>query len=289
MVRLGTNCGERCFMWQAIKTHAQGIYEELRQPVFVKRMLWNIGFAIIMVVSIYLNIQFLRTNYPAPPQPPDLLLDLIPRNDLFILIGELFSSLQVGVVLLLFVSARHRFRQLPRLMFLLILMYMIRGFVIVLTPLGQIRPPVEAYAADHFIAQNFYHGMFFSGHTASALIQVMFFHQFTVRWFRRRLHLSYLILPLALVQIVSLLISHQHYTIDIVGGFLIAYFVTQFDFMKIVPPGLRTVKWLPWYTGDQALYAEGVYAADANYASVYERDDEYTSPEAPERQHNPIP
>lgn len=243
-------------MLQAVREHLAGIIEEVRRPLFIKQVIWAFVFFWLMVGSVYLNIQSMNAQYPDPPQPPDLILDNVPQSDTYIVLGETASAIQFLLVILLLVTARARFRELPHLASLLILMFMIRGFVITLTPLGQIQPPSENYAADHWIAQNFYHGMFFSGHTASALIQVMFFHRFKIRGIR----LSWVLLPLATIQIISLLGSHQHYTIDIVGGAFVAYFVVHFDFTQLVPARLRRMAWLPWADQPATGYQNG-YAA----------------------------
>ena len=229
-----------------VQVHVAGLIEEARQPLFIRQVLWLIAFAVFMVVTLYFNIQLMKSLYPNPPTPPDLILDQIPQNSAFIFIGEVLSLIQVSLAALFIFSARQRFRQLPVLMFFLILMYLIRGFTIILTPLGQIQPPSRNFSEDHIIAQTFYHGMFFSGHTASAVIQVMFFHRFKIR----NIHLSWFLLPWTVGQVISLLVSHQHYTIDIFGAIFVAYFITHFDFMMIVPPALRNVSWLPWQAQD---------------------------------------
>jgi hypothetical protein len=91
--------------------------------------------------------------------------------------------------------------------------------------------------------------MYFSGHSANAMTQVLFFRN--ERW--RGVRISWFILPLAIGQMLSLLISHQHYSIDIVGALFVAYFVTTFDFTQIIPPALRSNRFMPWYSGESTI------------------------------------
>lgn len=210
---------------------------EIRQPLFIKQMIWVAAFWIFTVIMILLNIHFLKTNYPNPVRPDDLILDTFPENKNFIAIGDLLSAIQVGAVVFIFLIWQNGIKNAPRLLFLLGLMYLIRAFSFNLTPLAQIQPPSENFPEQHIIAQTFYHGMYFSGHTASAFIQAMFFKGYRYQW---------IIFLLATGQAISLLLSHSHYSIDVHGGLFVAYFVAHFSWMRLVPSSLRAVKWMPW-------------------------------------------
>jgi membrane-associated phospholipid phosphatase len=210
---------------------------DLIEPIFVKQMIWVAAFGGFMVATLYWNIKFLETHYPNPVRPDDLLLDIIPEMKLFIPIGEGLAI--IGIIVMTYILWEGHFRQAPKLLFVLFFMFLLRGFTLPLTPLAQIQPPAENYAEQHIIAQIFYQGMFFSGHTATA---------FTLAFFAQEHRLRPLLFALASMQAFSLVASHSHYSIDIVGGFFVAFFVTHFDFMRLVPRRLHSVKWMPWYT-----------------------------------------
>ncbi len=231
-------------MNKRITSHIRKINSVIHDPIFIKQMLWVGVFGLLVVVSILANIAFLRSTYPNPPHPPDRILDSIPQNSDFVEYGELFSQIQAGVMGIIIFSSVSRLRKVPRLFFLLSVMFMLRGFAITLTPLAQITPPSEYLAESNVIAQYFYHGMFFSGHSSSALIQAFFFWNDRFRGIR----ITWFVLPLAIAQVAAMIIGHQHYSIDIFAAFFVVYFVLTFDFMRIVPVSLRNINWMPWNT-----------------------------------------
>ena len=230
------------------RSFQQQVLIVVKDPVFIKQMIWVVLLGVFMVIIILLNIDYLQTHYPDPPRPPDRVLDAIPVNYDFLTVGEAFSKLQVGIMALFFFSSADRLRRLPTLFFLLALMYVLRSYAFTLTPLAQISPPGEHYVETDFIAQNFYYGMYFSGHFTSALMQAFFFWNDRVKGIR----ISWIVLPFALIQAMSLLVSHQHYSIDIFGAIFIAYFFLTFDFMQFVPKSLLDVHWMPWYVEPEA-------------------------------------
>ena len=91
-------------------------------------------------------------------------------------------------------------------------MNFMRAVVIVLTPLAHARGVAPAFPL-------FQNGMFFSGHTAAVMLFAMLTDPARAPGLRR---LQFVLLGTV---IVALLISRGHYTIDIVGGALVAYFI----------------------------------------------------------------
>jgi hypothetical protein len=227
-------------MTQAKEVINRTIYD-LTRPLFIKQMIWVTLFWMIAVVVILTNMDYLKTHYPDAARPDDYFLELIPETEEFIPLSDVIG--RMGALIIIYVMWEERFRRAPKLLFLLALMYVLRSYTIILTPLKQIQPPAETYAESNFMMQNFYHGMFFSGHTASAFIQVFYIKG---HWLRP------LAIVIAVFEVIALIASHSHYSIDIVGGFFVAYFFVHFDFMYFVPKPLRAVTWMPWYTGELA-------------------------------------
>jgi membrane-associated phospholipid phosphatase len=228
-------------MTDAVTTHIRQTIAAMTEPAFIRKMAWALVFFAMMLVILYFNIQFMKSEYPEPIRPDDLLLDLLPEMTEFIVIGEVMAIF--GLSLSVLILAQGHFQHAPRLLFIVTLMFLLRAFTLPLTPLAQIQPPAENYTSAHIIAHTFYEGMYFSGHTASAFIFAFFFKGHRLRP---------LLFVLAFGQGLSLLLSHSHYSIDIVGGFFVAYFVTHFDFMRLVPKPLLRVRWLPWYDAGSA-------------------------------------
>jgi hypothetical protein len=212
----------------------------------------------------YWRILTTESTYPDPPRPPDRILDWIPQNIDFLQYGEYLSRAQIVVMFFFFLAVPERLRRFPKMLFLLCVMFTLRAFAITLTPLAQITPPAEYFEKSNFFAQTFYQGMFFSGHSSSALIQAFFLWPYRFKGIR----VTWFVLPFALGQIASMLIGHQHYSIDIFAAFFVVYFILTFDFMLLVPDWLRYVHWMPWFTGQQKhefasqLIANGITSSE---------------------------
>ena len=91
-------------------------------------------------------------------------------------------------------------------------MYLIRAGMIALTPLA------PAYGEGIFVFPQEQFGTFPSGHTALLTLLALLVPDDQPRL--RRFHWA-----MVAVMIAGLLLAHGHYSIDIVGGLLLAYFV----------------------------------------------------------------
>jgi membrane-associated phospholipid phosphatase len=123
------------------------------------------------------------------------------------------AAMVLGCVLFAYYALRYAPDEVPEYLAVLAIMYLFRAVLIVLTPLAHARgegPPAFPL---------FQNGMFPSGHTAAALL---FAWMTDARRAPRLRRAQYVLLA---VVVVCLVISHGHYSIDIVGGALLAYFV----------------------------------------------------------------
>lgn len=153
---------------------------------------------------------FIAARYPHRPAPRDTLFELLP----YVANARYLMAAALALGLALFV--RHALvavpNQLPKLISIFALMYLLRAALICLTPLA------NAHGEGAFFVPVVQHGMFPSGHSAASLLFVLLTDP------RRAPRLRRLLLGLALIVWITLVVAHGHYSIDVVGGLLLAYF-----------------------------------------------------------------
>jgi membrane-associated phospholipid phosphatase len=153
---------------------------------------------------------FIAARYPHRPAPRDTLFELLPYSAN----ARYLTAAALSVGLALFI--RHAWvavpDQLPKIISIFALMYLFRAVLICLTPLA------NAHGDGPFLIPVVQHGMFPSGHSAASLLFVLLTDP------RRAPGLRRLLLGLALIVWVTLVVAHGHYSIDVVGGLLLAYF-----------------------------------------------------------------
>lgn len=175
---------------------------------------YAIGAALLVLAGVVMegSSRLLATSFPDAPVVPDTLFGILPyvrdaRHVTMIAMiagGLLFANYTVRV-------ARDR---MPEYMAVIAIMYLLRAALVLLTPLAHARGEGPPTAFPLFI-----NGMFPSGHTAAALLFFWLTDAGRAPVLRRAQ------LALFVVVVAGLLISHGHYSIDIVGGALLAYFV----------------------------------------------------------------
>ena len=105
--------------------------------------------------------------------------------------------------------------EIPRFIAIFAIMYLLRAATMVLTPLA------SAHGEGPFVFALTQYGMFPSGHTAAAVLLALFTEPAIAPRLRR------VQTALAAILAVSFVLAHGHYSIDVVGGFLLAYFVER--------------------------------------------------------------
>jgi len=189
---------------------------------------------------------WIGTEFPDRPLPPDLLFDTLPYVAKAGYLADI--ALVAALVLLGVYALRGNAREIPVMMTLFGIMEIARALINVLTPLASPlnRGPYYGLSVplEHAFTRLFaplvgtlqtgtYYGMsiseglvhlpqngeFPSGHMASVFLCMLFVD----RAKSPRIWIAMVVL--VVVEAVSLLMSHQHYSIDVVGGLLLSYFI----------------------------------------------------------------
>ena len=143
--------------------------------------------------------------------PSDLLLDALPHVNAAQYVAD--GAVILAYVLLAVYVGWRAVDRLPRVVSVIAIMYLLRSALIVLTPLAS---PHGAGPWGILPPQN---GMFPSGHAAAVLLCFLLVEHDRAPGLRR------LMLALAVTEWGALLLARGHYSIDVAGGLLLAYFV----------------------------------------------------------------
>jgi len=108
----------------------------------------------------------------------------------------------------------------PQVVAAICTMEFLRGILLFLTPLGPPDRPYLYYGDKSFLLN----GFFPSGHTAFIFMCYLFIDK------KEEPKIKEVFLIFLLVEIISLILSRSHYSIDVAGGLLLTYFV--FDIFK---------------------------------------------------------
>lgn len=175
-------------------------------------------FFVLGLTSAYLAGRFLDKNYPNPGRPADLILDNLEEIKAFVLIAEITSTTVSFFIIHKALSSK--FKEFGEYFTKIGILYILRSISIVVTPLAQIQD-AATNGSNPVLASLFYKGMFFSGHTGLAFL--VFFLE------KENKKLKFFKLVIAVITAVAVILSHSHYTIDVIGGFLAAYFVANLN------------------------------------------------------------
>lgn len=146
------------------------------------------------------------------PPIDDIVLRVLPRIDLFGIGEAIFFAYLILFAVLFF---RQQDRDLGRLLTTLGLFYALRGFFLLLLPIG---PPLDAFVADDRLTIYPYasHAYFPGGHIGIMLVMA---------WAIRHRQLRIGLTIFSLVFGFGSLLTRAHYTADLLGGVLLAYSV----------------------------------------------------------------
>jgi len=175
-----------------------------------------VGLLVLVASSLFnfVTSELIHRLYPDRPVVPDLLFDLLPYVPW---LQYAFDTIVAACIIgMLYYAFKVDPRRSGYYFFTVGIGYLARGILQALTPLGQ--PTGNDETMGIGLLLNIYqHGMFPSGHTY--LTAVIFF--LIERTQTPRLKTAVGILVVA--EMVCLLLSHAHYSIDLVGGLMVAY------------------------------------------------------------------
>ena len=150
------------------------------------------------------------------PMLSDLILDNVPVIDLS-LVYDIFSLVVFAVVVIYLVHKKD-LNRLPYILLLCGIFYIIRGIFIVLTPFGN--PPEFQGSDPLFNGFSIYElGVYPSGHVGESFLLLLLVNNKVYKYI-----LSFCLA----VIIITLIIAHSHYSIDILSGFFFAYAIKAF-------------------------------------------------------------
>jgi len=157
---------------------------------------------------------FIAREFPDRPTPRDLLFETLPHWHVAQYTADL--ALLGALVILVVCTVNRGSRQVAEAICVFALMYLLRAFAMALTPLAS----AHGNGALFGVVPAVQNGMWPSGHAGAALLCVLLLVTDSVA-------LRRLTLTLAVLVWLSLVIGHAHYSIDILGGMLLAYFVQR--------------------------------------------------------------
>lgn len=158
------------------------------------------------VSSAYVDLRF-----PDRPAPSDLLFRLLPNVPWTQYLGDI--ALLAGLALLTWHALRHQPHDGPGMIALAGVVQITRAAINTLTPLATPLGNGTQWGLVDYV-QN---GMFPSGHAATALLFYLVVDETKAPRMKRAM------LWLVAIEVLALLLSRGHYSIDIVGGLLLVY------------------------------------------------------------------
>ncbi len=150
---------------------------------------------------------------PNRPALDDLLFDILPFVPWLQYGADFFVAVAlISIVIYLFPKRKEK---LPQVVAAIGVMEWIRSFIVAVTPIGGPARPDIHYGITPLILN----GPFPSGHTALVYMCYLFVDK------KQAPGLKTVLLVSTIGEIISLIMSHGHYSIDVIGGLLLTYVV----------------------------------------------------------------
>lgn len=192
--------------WARMKTALKHLQKQ--HPIYLSSL------AILLAASLnFIGSEVISSNFPNRPVPADLFFRITPQISWAYLISDLANLFSFFLVL--YYMLRFSVDESPRYLLNFALAYFLRACMIILTPLGTANGSDGSFYGVTIVKQL---GTFPSGHTIMVCLAYLLIDR------KNYPLISNLALLSIGVEVISLLTSRGHYSIDIVGGFLVAYF-----------------------------------------------------------------
>lgn len=174
--------------------------------------------AVLIGASLFATAmsELIQRLYPDRPVVPDLLFTLLP--DIPVLAFVTDPIMIAAIVLLFWYMFSHDRSHLPFYFFSVGITYVGRGLLSILTPLGRPTGNLDSYGVAKLVNLK-QHGMFPSGHVMLAAAIYFLIDGKRHPGFKRAAGL------LCLAEMITLILSRGHYSIDLVGGLMLAFIV----------------------------------------------------------------
>ncbi len=170
-----------------------------------------------IVISVLGNI-FIANQFPSKAVPDDLLFNIVEHSILLEYISDIF--VYAGILLFIPVFRKYSDRQKYNLFNQISIFFILRAIFMIFTPLGR---PTGVDFPGHGIFRELtvQLGMFPSGHIG---LQALIYLLIPSIEFKTLKKFALIILILSAILMV---VSLGHYSIDVFGGILLAYFVVH--------------------------------------------------------------
>lgn len=187
--------------------------KEARRKKFIKLTLLSLLIALSSGLSIFFSSFMIPFLSPNRPGLNDVLFAVTPFVE-WLQYGADFFIISTMAVMIIYLFPKRK-ELFPRVVAAIGVMEWIRAFLVVATPLGGPDRPNLHYGMTPLILN----GPFPSGHTAFVFMCYLFIDKKEAPGLKKFMLFS------TFGEIISLILSRGHYTIDIVGGLLLTYFV----------------------------------------------------------------
>lgn len=167
--------------------------------------------------SVWFADQMVRNYFPVRPILDDLFFRITPYIPEFSYVAD--GVIVVSILLYLFLIKIDQ-TKLQTAMATAAFLYFLRGLLNLVTPIGDPSGDAEVYG---FLEAYPLMGMFPSGHIGFLVGQYLLLH----KWNYPKKWLAVYIL-LIVLESFALWVTRGHYTIDIVGGMMVAYFAVKY-------------------------------------------------------------